>query len=115
MNMLSTTLRRTALPLGAAALVLSTAACSTQAQSAPPAPEPPHVKTVAAVRRDVPLETVFTGRVEPIERVELRAPCRSGPPGSGSRGPARRHAAATRGSGRCGLTIRGSLERRRAF
>jgi RND family efflux transporter MFP subunit len=73
MYMLSTTLRRTALPLGAVALVLSTAACSTQAQSAPPAPEPPHVKTVAAVRRDVPLETVFTGRVEPIERVELRA------------------------------------------
>ena len=73
MYMLSTTLRRTALPLGAVTLVLSAAACSTQAQSAPPAPEPPHVKTVAAVRRDVPLETVFTGRVEPIHSVELRA------------------------------------------
>lgn len=73
MYMLSTTLRRTALPLGAVTLVLSAAACSTQARSAPPAPEPPHVKTVAAVRRDVPLETVFTGRVEPIQRVELRA------------------------------------------
>lgn len=39
----------------------------------PTAPEPPHVKTVAAAPRDVPLETVFPGRVEPIQRVELRA------------------------------------------
>lgn len=58
---------------GAVALASTTAACATQAQSTAAHPEPPTVKTVAAAQEDVPLEATFTGRVEPMQRVELRA------------------------------------------
>jgi membrane fusion protein, multidrug efflux system len=46
--------------------------CTTQAQG-PPTPAPPHVNGALAAARDMPLEATFSGRVEPIHRVELRS------------------------------------------
>ncbi|BCS35692.1 MexE family multidrug efflux RND transporter periplasmic adaptor subunit [Luteitalea sp. TBR-22] len=59
--------------VGAGVLALISVACTTQARSGDAPAPPPTVRTVAATRQDVPLETTFTGRVEPIQRVELRA------------------------------------------
>lgn len=53
-------------------LLLFTAACSTQAKSAAPTPLPT-VPVVKAERRNVPLEAHYTGRVEALQTVELRA------------------------------------------
>lgn len=57
----------------AAALAAATIACASEAKTPAPPAEAPKVQVVAAGTRDVPLETTFTGRVEPIHRVELRA------------------------------------------
>lgn len=55
-----------------AVLLASVAAgCATQAES-PATPAPLRVGVVLAQKQDIPLEATFTGRVEPIHRVELR-------------------------------------------
>lgn len=56
----------------ALALLAFTAGCTTEAQSDTPA-APPRVPVAAAQRLDIPLEATFTGRVEPIHRVDLQA------------------------------------------
>lgn len=60
--------------ISAAALVTAilTAACTTQAQS-PPAAGLPRANGALAAAQDMPLEATFNGRVEAIERVELRS------------------------------------------
>lgn len=55
----------------AGAALMLTAACATQAQSAPQ-PAPPRVAVVPAEHRSLPLERTYTGRVEAIHTVELR-------------------------------------------
>jgi RND family efflux transporter MFP subunit len=50
---------------------LVVAACTTQAQSTPAA-APPEVAVVLAERRPLVPEVTFTGRVEPVHRVDLR-------------------------------------------
>lgn len=55
----------------AAAAVILTTACATQAESAA-TPMTPTVGVVAAEHRTIPLETMYTGRVEAVHTVELR-------------------------------------------
>jgi RND family efflux transporter MFP subunit len=55
----------------AAAVILTTAACATQAQSTTE-PAVPTVAVVAAEHRSIPLETTYTGRVAAVHTVELR-------------------------------------------
>lgn len=57
--------------LAAAAAVILTTACATQAQSAAE-PVAPRVAVVAAEHRSIPLERTYTGRVEAVHTVELR-------------------------------------------
>lgn len=57
---------------GALLASVLTTACAGQAKTPEPAAAPPSVPVVAAQQRPVPLETTYTGRVEPIHRVELR-------------------------------------------
>src|SRR5687768_12716502 len=58
--------------LAAGAAVILTTACATQAKSATEA-TPPSVGVVAAEHRNIPLESTFTGRVQAVHTVELRA------------------------------------------
>lgn len=54
-----------------AAAVILTAACATEAESAPAAAAP-RVAVVAAQRQSIALESTYTGRVDAVQTVELR-------------------------------------------
>ncbi len=58
--------------LAAATIAALAAGCTTRADSTAPA-APPRVGVALAEQKDIPLETTFTGRVEPVHRVELRS------------------------------------------
>ena len=64
--------RRLAGGFSAATVAALTIGCTTQAESTAPA-APPRVSVALARVQDIPLETTFTGRVEPVHRVELRS------------------------------------------
>lgn len=57
--------------LAAGATLILTTACTSQAKTAE-APMPPEVAVVAAEHRSVPLERMYTGRVDAVHVVELR-------------------------------------------
>jgi multidrug efflux system membrane fusion protein len=58
---------------GLLSLGLAAAGCTSEARTPDAsAPAPPAVKVALAHSKDIPLETNFTGRVEPVDRVELR-------------------------------------------
>ena len=59
----------TALPVAAVAA----AGCSTRAQSGPTPAQPPQVRVVLAEERNLVSEAQFTGRIDAVDRVDLRA------------------------------------------
>ena len=64
--------RRLAGGLVAGFTLLTMIGCTSKAAEPDVEPAPPAVATVAAQRRSMPLERTYTGRVEAVQRVELR-------------------------------------------
>ena len=56
----------------AIAILALSAACEVTQAKAPPDPPPPSVGVILAEARELPLEVVYTGRVEAVHTVELR-------------------------------------------